>query len=283
MKGLTLRLHHVVLRVDDLEKAVIAFEALGFSVTFGGQHESSPTENALIHFRDGTYIELFCFTRPRLVRFLVRAGFADLLYKNTSNHLKYRFAETLRFPPGLVDFAVCHDAIESCAAVLGRSDIACTPAQAMARVLPSGGRLQWRMVTPFDPALPLFVGDFDFEGDSKDGGGEHENAAVGIANIDFAASHLQPISDYWRCLGFESEFASDGTFSVEGLQTTYHPLAAPDGGRGIGGEWFSAARPKPVRLDLFSESVSDAQELDLPEDLHAVIRLVPCLPGLSLP
>lgn len=46
------------------------------------------------------------------------------------------------------------------------------------------------MVIFFDFVLLFFVGDFDFEGDSKDGGGEYENVVVGIVNIDFVVLYF---------------------------------------------------------------------------------------------
>lgn len=54
---------HVVIVVNDLADATKSFEALGFTVTFGGHHEHRPSSNALIPFADGSYIELVGF-RP---------------------------------------------------------------------------------------------------------------------------------------------------------------------------------------------------------------------------
>lgn len=82
-------------------------------------------ENVLIYFRDGMYIELFCFMRLCFVCFLVRVGFVDLFYKNILNYLKFCFVEILRFLFGLVDFVVCYDVIESCVVVFGCFDIVC--------------------------------------------------------------------------------------------------------------------------------------------------------------
>ena len=46
----------MVVVVSDLEEAIENFSSLGFLVERGGVN--GPTHNALIFFRDGTYIEL---------------------------------------------------------------------------------------------------------------------------------------------------------------------------------------------------------------------------------
>lgn len=62
-------LDHVVIVVSRLEPAVRKFRGLGFTVTLGG--ENGPTHNALIAFKDGTYIELIAL-RTASARFLFK-------------------------------------------------------------------------------------------------------------------------------------------------------------------------------------------------------------------
>mmetsp|Transcript_7626 Transcript_7626/g.11325 ORF Transcript_7626/g.11325 Transcript_7626/m.11325 type:complete len:268 (+) Transcript_7626:28-831(+) len=51
---------HVAIWVEDLEKAKKEFELLGFMVLPGGQHDSG-TQNELIYFMDGSYLELISY------------------------------------------------------------------------------------------------------------------------------------------------------------------------------------------------------------------------------
>src|SRR5215213_11419225 len=53
-----LKLDHVIIAVPDLDAASADYRALGFTVNYGGKHASGATQNALICFSDGTYIEL---------------------------------------------------------------------------------------------------------------------------------------------------------------------------------------------------------------------------------
>jgi|TARA_B100000959_G_C14882247_1_gene583051 catechol 2,3-dioxygenase-like lactoylglutathione lyase family enzyme len=56
-----LTLEHVFIRVDDLDAATEDFQSLGFHVIHGGVHSSGVTHNALIHFQNGTFIELVAY------------------------------------------------------------------------------------------------------------------------------------------------------------------------------------------------------------------------------
>jgi catechol 2,3-dioxygenase-like lactoylglutathione lyase family enzyme len=55
-------LDHIIIAVRDLEHAIADYQALGFTVIYGGKHAAGTTHNALIYFRDGTYIELLAPT-----------------------------------------------------------------------------------------------------------------------------------------------------------------------------------------------------------------------------
>ena len=52
---------HIVILVTDLQTAIDDYRALGFTVTFGGEHADGNTHNALVPFADGSYFELIAF------------------------------------------------------------------------------------------------------------------------------------------------------------------------------------------------------------------------------
>ena len=58
------RLDHVVVVVTSLAEAERDFGAAGFTVLAGGRHDALPTENALVCFADGTYLELLAARDP---------------------------------------------------------------------------------------------------------------------------------------------------------------------------------------------------------------------------
>jgi len=58
------RLDHLVILVRDLDRAIRDYETLGFTVTPDGEHADGLTSNALIPFKDGSYLELVAFLDP---------------------------------------------------------------------------------------------------------------------------------------------------------------------------------------------------------------------------
>lgn len=103
-----LRLDHAIIAVDDLAAAMSDFAALGFNVLPGGVHASGATHNALIVFRDGTYLELMALTgQPALpdtpdysFLFANGEGFAGMCL--SSNDLESDVA-TIRARGGSID------------------------------------------------------------------------------------------------------------------------------------------------------------------------------------
>ena len=67
MASARLRFDHTLVAVFDLAAAKSEFEALGFTVISGGQHSGGLTENALVTFADGNYLELIAPTSLELL------------------------------------------------------------------------------------------------------------------------------------------------------------------------------------------------------------------------
>ena len=90
---MVLSLDHIVIAVSELEAAIADYQALGFTVSYGGEHASGSTHNALICFRDGTYLELLAPTgkpaRPGTVDFrsMLQNGEGIVAYAIASDRL----------------------------------------------------------------------------------------------------------------------------------------------------------------------------------------------------
>src|SRR5215472_18245097 len=91
------RLDHVVVVVSSLAEATRSFAAAGFTVTPGGRHDAIPTENALVAFADGSYLELLA-ARDTSTRDELRALRVG---KGWKRHLKGVSAIARRFLPSL--------------------------------------------------------------------------------------------------------------------------------------------------------------------------------------
>ena len=65
-----MKLSHILIKVNDLDKAVKEWQEKGFIVEYGKKHNPY---NALIYFKDGAYIELFKFNGlPKIINCLLK-------------------------------------------------------------------------------------------------------------------------------------------------------------------------------------------------------------------
>jgi hypothetical protein len=79
------QIDHVVIVVSNLSVAKEKFTEAGFCVSQGGKHAGNVTENALILFKDGSYIELFAPVDPEFseeMKSLVSSGNFDYAMKD---------------------------------------------------------------------------------------------------------------------------------------------------------------------------------------------------------
>ncbi|TDR89274.1 VOC family protein [Enterovirga rhinocerotis] len=61
---MSLRLDHIVITVSDLKTAFDDYKSLGFNPIQGGEHANGITQNVLVIFEDGSYLELIAWKRP---------------------------------------------------------------------------------------------------------------------------------------------------------------------------------------------------------------------------
>lgn len=134
-----LQLDHLVIAVNDLQQASEGYRLLGFNVVTGGRHQHAPTQNSLVYFADGTYLELIEWTAPAP---------GETWYERLSRHGE-----------GLIDMAFVP------------SDMAAALQQARAggaaydgpidgsRLKPTGEQVKWQLAWPQSANLPFLCAD----------------------------------------------------------------------------------------------------------------------------
>jgi catechol 2,3-dioxygenase-like lactoylglutathione lyase family enzyme len=127
---------HIVIAVRDLAAASADYQALGFTVTPGGEHTSGATHNALISFADGAYFELIAFREPDLPQ-------------------EHKWWPRFAAGEGTVDFALLSDDVAAEAQRLAAAGIAIDGPVDGGRLRPDGERVAWRNLTLHDPVAPL--------------------------------------------------------------------------------------------------------------------------------
>ena len=180
------RLDHLVILVRDLGEAIEDYGRLGFSATPGGEHADGLTRNALVPFRDGTYLELVAFVQPEDGRdnvwgwrgFLPRGGLVD--YCAASEGLRAEVERLWGLGFGVED--------------LGEGG----------RRLPDGQEIRWRSagIRQAGRVLPFLIEDLTPRERRVPGGpaADHPNGAAGISRLEISTADPGKASRYLALL-----------------------------------------------------------------------------------
>lgn len=165
-------LDHVVILVTDLTQAMRDYETLGFQVLPGGTHRDGATQNALISFADGTYLELLAFQRE------------------APEHRWWRHTAA---GEGLIDFALLSGQIEAAVVAASARGLHLDGPIAGGRERPDGVSLEWLSAFPSAPDLPFLCADVTARELRVPHGSacQHPNGATGIGRITVAVSDLE--------------------------------------------------------------------------------------------
>ena len=185
------RLDHVVIAVADLAVAIADYGAMGFTVLPGGRHPGRTSENALVVFDDGAYLELIAWPQP---------GPAERWYNVLAKHGE-----------GFMDFALIPSDVPRAIDEAKARGLALNGPIEGGRVRPDGARLEWRTgrQTTFD--LPFLCGDVTPrelrvpEGDVR----RHANGAQGIATVTSAVFDIDASVRRYRALLGEGARVAD--------------------------------------------------------------------------
>lgn len=207
-------LDHVVIAVNDLDRAVLDYQSLGFTVYPGGVHHGGVSHNALVVFADGAYFEIIAYREAapanRWWRVLTTAG------------------------EGIVDFAVLPENTETdlrAARARGLDVEGPTPG---GRLRPDGVRLDWQIVRPATTDLPFWCGDVTPrelrvpEGAIRD----HANGVTGISAVRILVADLAAsIARFKALVGPEAVSVDNGIPRIS-INKTAFELVGPDSDNG---------------------------------------------------
>lgn len=163
-----LQLDHLIIAVNDLDDAINNFTALGFTVRFGGVHASGATQNALVVFSDGTYLELMAPT-------------GQPAKPNTPDYT-FLFARG----EGFAGFCLSSDDLPADAALIQQRGGNIGPISEGGRVRPDGVAMRWRSAWIDEQSLPFVMQDLTertLRVTNDPDLTTHANGATGIASV----------------------------------------------------------------------------------------------------
>ncbi len=235
------RLDHLVILVRDLDRAIRDYETLGFTVTPGGEHADGLTSNALIPFKDGSYLELVAFLDPDDPRDNV-----------------WGWRPFLSSGGGLIDYCAASDELGT--DVLRLEDLGFDvegPTDG-GRRLPDGAEIRWRTARIHQDGriLPFLIEDLTPRSLRVPDGppAEHRNCAAGISRLEVAGLHVEEAATFFTALTGSTGSGSGASLRLGDCELS---MVAP------GGE----ARRRldaagPLEVGLASEAPGSTKELD---------------------
>ncbi len=189
----SMKLDHVVILVDDLETSSAEYRQRGFNVILGGEHKAFGSQNALIPFADGSYLELVTFRqtfpyKPRPFEYARRLAAGE-------SRLSARWLSMNGLPTGLIDFALISTNMES---VRQRGiDIA---ELTMGRARPDGVELKWKMGHPPSLDLPFLIEDITPRDWRVPDETNHPNGETRISQLTIVVADLAQCTENYRQL-----------------------------------------------------------------------------------
>lgn len=173
---------HVVVVGPDLEQLTGQFGDIGFTVTPGERHPGG-SENALIPFADGSYIELLSFWQP------------------ATGSARY---DLLQHGGGLSDFTLLSDDLETDLAPARERGVPYGQPTPGSRTRPDGGEIRWLEAPVEGDAreIPRLIQDLTDRELRVPGGAprEHANGIRGIARLIVVTDDLEATGRHYRIL-----------------------------------------------------------------------------------
>jgi len=193
---------HLVVAVPSLAEAIATARAAGFTVLPGGRHAELPTENALIAFADGGYLELLA-ARTAMSRVAARRLVRGPEWRAWRPRLD---AIGRRFLPHLGRTGVCDLVLRGAdlgafAATARSRGIAAEGPLAMGRERPDGRVIAWELLVPDSFELPFLIADVsprEWRVPHDRDATTHPNGATGVATVSVRVRDIAGAIPRWQ-------------------------------------------------------------------------------------
>lgn len=196
---------HLVIVVQDLDRAAHDYRQLGFTVVPGGQHPVG-SHNVLISFQDGSYLEIIAF------------------YREAIDH---RWWDPLQKGERLVDFCFQTDDLRGDTGKLQQAGVAINNPVPWSRKRPDGFELKWLLSLATGShrgVAPFLIEDVTPRSERIPREFDHANRITGIDKVVVAVGELNQIDKwYGALLGISGERFTDAALAADGLRFQVGP------------------------------------------------------------
>ena len=227
---------HLVIAVPDLDAAVKTYRDLGFTVVAGGRHTGVGTDNALIAFRDSSYLELVGFYEPRP---------------------DHRWWAPLHKGGGLVDFCLQTDDLAGDAAMLRGAGVDMGDLEPRHRRRPDGIEVGWVCALArgvHRGVAPFLLAEETGRDERVPRQRAHGNGVTGVGRVTVAVHDLSAVRGWYEtALGVRGHDVPCPELGATGVRFpigphTFEFLAAT--GAGAVRDWLAARGASPYGATL---------------------------------
>ena len=231
---------HLVIAVPDLNAAGKTYRDLGFTVVPGGRHTGMGTDNALIAFRDGAYLELIGFYEPRP---------------------DHPWWATLQSGGGLVAFCSQTDDLAGDAAALRAAGVDMGEPEGRCRTRPDGVEVRWVCAFARGPdrgAVPFLIAEETGRDERVPRQRTHANGVTGLGRLTVAVDDLLAARHwYGSLLGVPGQDNAAPELGAVGARFMIGPhtldVLAPTGAGAIR-DWLAGRGASPYAATLIGAS-----------------------------
>ena len=227
---------HLVIAVPDLAAAVASYRDLGFTVVAGGRHPGAGTDNALIVFRDTSYLELLGFHEPRR---------------------DHRWWTPLSRGGGLVDFCLQTDDLAGDAKTLRQAGVEMSELGRGDRRRPDGVEVRWACALARGAhrgVAPFLLAEQMPRDERVPRERAHANGVTGIGVVTVAVDDLPSVRRWYAAgLGTTGQDLAFPELGAVGARFAVGPhvfeLLAPTGAGPVR-DWIAARGASPYSATL---------------------------------
>jgi hypothetical protein len=231
-----LGIDHLVIVVNDLDRAAHDYEQLGFTVVPGGRHPVG-SHNALISFADGSYIEIIAF------------------YREAPDH---RWWEPLQKGERLVDYCMQTDNLSDDTHKLRNAGVAINDPVPWSRTRPDGYELKWILSLATGShrgVAPFLIEDVTPREERVPRQMIHRNGVSGIGTLTIAVGELSRIEQWCQgASGLAGKSIEDEMLGVKGVYFTCGPhtleFMMPTDPQSPLADWMRECGPSPYAATL---------------------------------
>lgn len=233
---------HLVIVVEDLDRAARDFAEVGFTVIPGGKHPVG-SHNVLIPFADGSYVEIIAF------------------YRKAADH---RWWDPLQHGERLVDYCLQTDDLRGDTEKFRAAGVDIKDPVPWSRTRPDGYELKWLLSLAGSGdrgVAPFLIEDITPRQERIPQQFTHHNGASGIVKLIIAVDQVGKVGAWFQnALGVSGEPLENSALAAHGLGFTIGlhivEFLSPTSDQSQLSPWLREHGPSPYLTELRSTSAT---------------------------